>query len=60
MSISIAEEKEDIYKVEVVKAEETKYIFSKSLLGATIQDSSIREKRNNSVMIYLWTLFLLI
>jgi len=36
MSISIAEEKEGICKVEVVKAEETKYIFSKSLLGATI------------------------
>jgi len=45
MSISIVEGKEGIQEIEVVKAEETKHIFPKSLLSATIQDGSIRERR---------------
>jgi len=45
MFISIVEGKEGIQEIEVVKAEETKHIFPKSLLSATMQDGSIRERK---------------
>ena len=38
--------KEAIWTVEEVKAEERNCLFSKSLLGTTIQDGSIRERRD--------------
>jgi len=37
--------KQAICAVEVIKAKEENCLFSKSLLGATIQDGSIRERR---------------
>ena len=46
MFISIVEGKKGIWEI-VVKAEETKCIFPKSLLGTTMQDSGIRERRND-------------
>jgi len=45
MFISIVEGKECIWTVNVIKAEERKCIFLRFLLGATIQDSGIRERR---------------
>jgi len=45
ISISIAEGKKGIQEIKVVKTEEIKHIFSKFLLGATMQDNSIRERR---------------
>ena len=46
MSITTMRGKEAIWTVEEVKAEERNCLFSKSLLGATIQDGSIRERRD--------------
>ena len=46
-----------ICKIVEIRAKVEKYIFSNSLLDATIQDSGIREKRGNKVfypqLIYL-------
>jgi len=44
MSISIAQGKGCMWVVDVIKAAETKCIFLESLLGATMQNGSIREK----------------
>ena len=38
--------KQSIWEVVEVKAEGENCIFSKTLLGTTIQDSSIRERKN--------------
>ena len=54
MSISIAKGKGCIWVVDVVKVKERKCIFPKSLLGTTIQDSSIRERRNDLCEDYRW------
>ena len=45
MFISKVESKEFIWVLVVVKAEERKCIFPRFLLGATIQDGGIRERR---------------
>ena len=45
MSIFIVKGKGCMWVVDVVKAEESKYIFPRSLLHATMQDGSIRERK---------------
>jgi len=45
MSIFIVEGKGCMWVVNVVKAEESKHIFPRSLLDAIMQDGGIREKK---------------
>ena len=54
-SITTTGDKGAIWTVKDVKAEERNCLFSKLLLGATMQDGSIREKRSDFIFIYfLW------
>ena len=52
MFITSGASKRAICVIVEVRAEVEKYIFSKSLLGTTMQDGSIKEKMDNSRYCY--------